>query len=204
MPAMHLRRVDLPEPLCPNRPTVSPSAISRSMSRRAQNSSNGTRPKWMARSFSDVYFSWYSRKRLETLSTAMEVEATGWSELLGEVALEAAEHGQGDDEEDGADDDHPRQLPDVPTGTDTDGQDADAVRFGLVVDGPLEREDDGRHRVQAVEPRLVAQAVGHQPVLVHDRRSPEPGQQHQLQQVLGVAEVHVHGGQQDAQGAGEQ
>jgi hypothetical protein len=58
MAAMQLSRVDLPEPLWPSRPTVSPWPTSRLMSDRAQNSSKGTLPKWMTRSFRDVYFSW--------------------------------------------------------------------------------------------------------------------------------------------------
>ena len=35
MPAMHLRRVDLPEPLCPITPTASPSRTSKPTSRSA-------------------------------------------------------------------------------------------------------------------------------------------------------------------------
>ena len=57
-PQMHLSSVDLPDPLRPRMPTVSPSFTSKETSRSAQRSSYGIRPPWITRSFSEVYFSW--------------------------------------------------------------------------------------------------------------------------------------------------
>src|SRR5665213_2067043 len=77
IPATHLRRVDFPEPLWPSRPQVSPSPISASMPRRAQNSSYGTRPKCCTRSLSEEYYSWWSLKRLETPVMVMAAGKSG-------------------------------------------------------------------------------------------------------------------------------
>ena len=57
MPATHLSRVDLPHPLRPRIPKVSPWLMSTLTSRRAQNGVNGILPPWMTRSFSEVCFS---------------------------------------------------------------------------------------------------------------------------------------------------
>ncbi len=57
MPATHLRSVDLPHPLRPRMPKVSPWLISTLTSRSAQNGVNGILPPWITRSFSEVCFS---------------------------------------------------------------------------------------------------------------------------------------------------
>src|ERR1700728_1798070 len=99
-PQMHLSRVDLPEPLRPRMPRVSPSRTVSDTSSRAQKSSTDLRfPPWISRSFSELYWPWARRKRLETLRTSTAKSLTR-SELLGEVALEPAEGGEGDQEED--------------------------------------------------------------------------------------------------------
>src|ERR1700722_14798796 len=104
-PQMHLSRVDLPEPLRPRMPTVSPSLTVSETSLRAQKSSvDFRRPPWMSRSFTVLYWPWASRKRLETPRTSTAKSLT--SELLGEVPLEPAEDGQRDEEEDDAADQH--------------------------------------------------------------------------------------------------
>ena len=54
---MHLSSVDLPDPLRPRIPTVSPVSTCTSTSRSAQKSSKGMWPACRMRSFSDVYFS---------------------------------------------------------------------------------------------------------------------------------------------------
>src|SRR5687767_15989893 len=107
------------------------------------------RPKWITRSLSEVYFSLYRRKRLETSSTrTAEVMA---SQLLGEVALEAAEHRERKEEQDGGAHDHDAELRRVPHHPGVGREDGDrravaGERLGLVVDGALEREDDRRDR----------------------------------------------------------
>src|SRR5829696_5387912 len=70
MPAMHFRSVDLPEPLWPSRPTVSPTATSKVTSRSAQKSTAGLRPRRSTRSLSDEVDSRWRRNRLETASTS--------------------------------------------------------------------------------------------------------------------------------------
>ena len=68
---MHLSKVDLPEPLRPRMPTVSPSRTVSDTSLSAQKSSVVLRrPPWMRRSFTVLYCPWASRKRLETLRTS--------------------------------------------------------------------------------------------------------------------------------------
>ena len=57
MPATHLSRVDLPHPLRPRIPKVSPWLMSTLTSRRAQNGVKGIFPPWMTRSFNEVCFS---------------------------------------------------------------------------------------------------------------------------------------------------
>ena len=57
MPAMHLSSVDLPQPLRPRMPNVSPCMMSTLTSRSAQNGVKGILPPLMIRSFSDVCFS---------------------------------------------------------------------------------------------------------------------------------------------------
>ena len=57
MPATHLSRVDLPQPLRPRIPKVSPWLMSTLTSRSAQNGVKGIFPPWMTRSFSEVCFS---------------------------------------------------------------------------------------------------------------------------------------------------
>src|SRR5580704_10883172 len=112
-PQMHLSRVDLPEPLRPRMPTVSPSFTVRDTSRRAQKSSvDLRRPPWMIRSLTVLYCPWASRKRLETLRTSTAKSLT--SQLLGEVALEPAEHGQRDQEQHGRQDQDDEVESDVP------------------------------------------------------------------------------------------
>ena len=54
---MHLSSVDLPEPLRPRIPRVSPVWTSNSTSLSAQKSSKGTCPACRTRSFREVYFS---------------------------------------------------------------------------------------------------------------------------------------------------
>src|ERR1019366_1444208 len=97
MPATHLSRVDLPEPLRPRIPKVVPSSISTLTSFRAQKGTKGMRPPWSTRSFMELYFSLYRRKRLERSETSM-----AWAmglQLLGEVAFELPEDHQGEQEE---------------------------------------------------------------------------------------------------------
>ena len=57
MPAMHLSRVDLPQPFRPRMPNVSPWLISTLTSLSAQNGVKGILPPLMIRSFSEVCFS---------------------------------------------------------------------------------------------------------------------------------------------------
>ena len=57
MPAMHLRRVDLPHPLRPRMPKVSPWWMSTLTSRNAQKGVKGILPPLMMRSFNEVCFS---------------------------------------------------------------------------------------------------------------------------------------------------
>ena len=57
MPATHLSSVDLPQPLRPRMPKVSPWLMSTLTSRSAQNGVKGILPPWMTRSFSEVCFS---------------------------------------------------------------------------------------------------------------------------------------------------
>ncbi len=76
---MHFSSVDFPEPLWPSSPAVVPSATSRSMSRSAQKSSCGTRPKWIMRSLSDEYRSLDSLKRFETPRTVIAVDTPAQS-----------------------------------------------------------------------------------------------------------------------------
>ena len=100
MPQMHLSRVDLPDPLRPRMPTVSPSLTSSETSLQGPEVLVGHRgPPWMTRSFSELYFSWYRRKRLETSRTSTASRSP--LELLGEVALEPAEDDEGEEEEHG-------------------------------------------------------------------------------------------------------
>ena len=107
-PQMHLSSVDLPEPLRPRMPTVSPSWTVSETSLRAQKSSVAwRRPPWMMRSLTELYWPWARRKRLETLRTSTAKSLTG-SELLGEVALEPAEDGEGDQEEAHGEEQHGR------------------------------------------------------------------------------------------------
>src|SRR6204780_4054382 len=98
-PQMHLSRVDLPEPLRPRMPTVSPSLTLSETPSRAQKSSVDLRlPPWIRRSLTVLYCPWARRKRLETSRTSTAKSLTR-SELLGEIALEPAEGGQGDEEQ---------------------------------------------------------------------------------------------------------
>src|ERR1700722_15063044 len=116
-PQMHLSRVDLPEPLRPRMPTVSPSRTVSDTPSRAQKSSVDLRlPPWINRSLTVLYWPCARRKRFETSRTSTAKSLTR-SELLGEVALEPAEGGQGHDEEHDADGEHnahERGVPEVP------------------------------------------------------------------------------------------
>ena len=94
-PQMHLSRVDLPEPLRPRMPTVSPSLdVERDVVEGPEVLGGRRFPPWMTRSFSELYFSWYRRNRLE-MSRDVDGEVAHASELLGEVALEPAERRPG-------------------------------------------------------------------------------------------------------------
>src|SRR5580704_10279250 len=105
-PQMHLSSVDLPEPLRPRMPTVSPSFTVSETPSRAQKSSVDLRlPPWIRRSLTVLYWPWARRKRLDTSRTSTAKSLTR-SELLGEVALEPAEGGESDDEEHHPDDEH--------------------------------------------------------------------------------------------------
>ena len=114
---MHLSRVDLPEPLRPRIPTVSPSLTVSETPSRAQKSSVDLRlPPWIRRSLTVLYWPWARRKRLETSRTSTAKSLTR-SELLGEVALEPAEGGQGDEEQRQGEDEHDDDedgVPEVP------------------------------------------------------------------------------------------
>ena len=116
-PQMHLSRVDLPEPLRPRMPTVSPSLTVSETPSRAQKSSVDLRlPPWIRRSLTVLYWPWARRKRLETSRTSTAKSLTR-SELLGEVALEAAEGGEGDEEQHQPEDEHDADeggVPEVP------------------------------------------------------------------------------------------
>ena len=75
------------------------------------------------------------------------------------------------------------------------------------VDRPLERDDHRGHRVQQREggrQAALLELVGLQLPRVHDRRHPEPRQQHELEQVLQVAGVDVERREQDGQPRREQ
>ena len=74
---MHLSRVDLPEPLCPRIPTVSPSLITQLMSCSASNSTCPGRCKRRSRSFNELTGSVAMRNDLETASTETATEASG-------------------------------------------------------------------------------------------------------------------------------
>src|SRR5580698_2436949 len=105
-PQMHLSSVDLPDPLRPRIPTVSPSLTVSETPSRAQKSSVDLRlPPWMRRSLTVLYWPCARRKRLDTSRTSTAKSLTR-SELLGEVALEPTEGGEGDDEEHDPDDEH--------------------------------------------------------------------------------------------------
>src|SRR5439155_8526026 len=161
MPATHFSSVDLPDPLAPSRPAVAPSSTSRSMSRRAQNSSRGTRPKWIARSFRVWYRSCESQNRFETPRTEIAGGKPG-SELLGEVALRAPEQAERTEEQHDRNRDDREEVPGVPPLRRVHRQDLrdrrDAVldrrRLELRVDRALEGEHDPRDRVQLVHADL--------------------------------------------------
>src|SRR3974390_684452 len=207
-PQMHLSSVDLPEPLRPRMPTVSPSRTERDTSRKAQKSSvTWRRPPWMRRSLRELYWPWASRKRLETPRTSTARSLT--SQLLGEVALEPAEGGERDEEEDGRQEEHAEvepHVPEHPVGRQDRGLHSVDGHHGFGVDAPLEAEDQLHHGVEEVDPR---QPLGAQPRLdlglerVDDRTGPEPGGQDNLNEVLGVPQVHVHRGQEHGDGGGE-
>src|SRR5271169_3221235 len=149
-PQMHLSRVDLPEPLRPRMPTVSPSRTVSETSSRAQKSSVDLRlPPWIRRSLTVLYWPWARRKRLETSRTWTAKSLTR-SELLGEVALETAQGGEGDDEQhqpEDEDDADEGGVPEVPVlGQDLrDGAADDCTR--LVVEAALEGQDERRHGI---------------------------------------------------------
>ena len=71
------------------------------------------RPPWIMRSLSELYWPWASRKRLDTLRTSTAKSLTR-SQLLGEVALEATEHGEGDQEEADGEEQHAEDQRGVP------------------------------------------------------------------------------------------
>src|SRR5580704_8766018 len=156
-PQMHLSRVDLPEPFRPRMPTVSPSRTWSETSLRAQNSSEGVRPPWIRRSFSELYFPWASRKRLETSLTSTATSLI-CLELLGEVALETAEHDQGDHEDHDPGGQHTQVEQGVP-GEAVEGQHVDGGVRGhrglhgdVGVQHALKAEHQRRHGVQEVHP----------------------------------------------------
>src|SRR3546814_12031473 len=89
--------------------------MSRLMSRKAQKSLKPRflRPRWTARSLSELCRSWLMRKRFETPSIEMAV-VISCSELLGEVGLEPPERLDRGDEDahgDHADDGEVAQVP---------------------------------------------------------------------------------------------
>src|ERR1700727_1341297 len=149
-PQMHLSSVDLPEPLRPRIPTVSPSrTVSETLSR-AQKSSTFCRfPPWISRSFRELYWPWARRKRLETLRTSTAKSLTR-SERLGEITLEPAERGQRDEEQHQAQDDHAGGedgVPQVSVLGQYRGRHAVDDVTRLVVETALEHQDQRRHRV---------------------------------------------------------
>src|SRR6516165_9560802 len=183
-PQMHLSRVDLPEPLRPRMPTVSPSRTVSETSRRAQKSSvDFRRPPWISRSLTVLYWPWAKRKRLETLRTSTAKSLIG-SELFGEVALEATENGEGDQEQDQREEQHGQVEADVPQHAllgkhEELGHHAVhlGVRGRVRVDAALERQHQRHHGVEEVDPGQALRPQLLPDVLlvgVDDRAGPEP------------------------------
>ena len=90
MPATHFSRVDLPEPLCPSRPTVLPSSTSKV--------DVVQRPEVLVRDAAEVDHPLLERRvallrQAEPLGDVADLDGVRHrSELLGEVRLEPAEH----------------------------------------------------------------------------------------------------------------
>src|ERR1700735_1509237 len=124
---------------------------------------------WMTRSLTELYFPCASRKRLDTPLTSTAISLIDL-ELLGEVALEPPEDGEGDQEEhDGESEDTEIEfdVAEIAPG----GQ--HVVHLGEIlpvrlldqpqrrdvrVDAALEREDQRRDRIEEVDPEQVSGA----------------------------------------------
>ena len=124
---MHLSRVDLPEPLRPRMPTVSPSSTVSDTSFSAQKSSVGLALAAVDDALLDGVV--LPVGQAEALRDVADVdgEVAHRSELLGEVALEPAEHGEGDEEEDDGEEQHAEDqggVPEVALGREDLGDDA--------------------------------------------------------------------------------
>ena len=158
-PQMHLSRVDLPEPLRPRMPTVSPSLDRERDVVERPEVLGGLAPPAVDEAL--LHGVVLAVGQAEALGDVADVdgEVAHRSELLGEVALEPAEDGEGDEEEDR------RRATSTPRSRPTYqsmplvGQDVDrsaAVDRGVGrrvrVDAALERQDERHHRVQEVDP----------------------------------------------------
>ncbi len=188
IPAMHLSSVDLPEPLCPSRPTVSPWSTCSVMSRSAQNSSCGIRPNRITRSLSDVAL---VAVELEMLADLVDLDHRAHAQISSaklssrRPKIQSATHSSTDDATITS-----RGCADTRAATRWAGSASAVCADGLgpVVQRALERDDHRCHGVEQVEARVGAHLVGDQLVRIHDRRHPEPREQRQLEQVLRVTE----------------
>ena len=202
MPPTNLSSVDLPEPLWPSRPSVSPSSMSNEMSRSAQKSSIFRRPGWITRSLTERGFPLFSRNRFETESMLTATDAT-------QISSANAPRGG--------------RRPWIATTTSTDAATSTmstlrryhhcdssgriawrvpsdcTVAVDLAVDAALEAQHDRRHRVEQRDPAVRAELPGDELVRVDDRRHPEPREQHELEQVADVAGVDADRAEQHAE-----
>src|SRR6185437_9075817 len=210
---MTLSRVDLPAPLAPMSPTVSPVRMVALTSCRAQRSSYSSRRRVTILSFRLVAPRVRRLKRLQTPRASIAISeltcgpaATSSyrpSQFLGKVAGKAAEEPASEGEQDQRYAERHAQPLEVEA-------DARALEKQLalpgavrVVRGAVDRAlagaDDGCHRVQHVQPEPLVQPIADQPGAVDDRVQPEPGDHRDLDEVRGVAVADIERGHDHAE-----